>query len=134
MVFYIPFTCITLYLFQRSPLLRYAIKITNNGMREKKIFCMYNYFHVSRYIKGGRKSHYVHNRIFRHTCVYKQTILTKYRLGSTTGSRKKVNIQRPLLVFLIKYLRPFKKNLGGHSRTVEISDYPRFSPIGVPKN
>ena len=92
MVFFIPFTCITLYLFYRSPLLRYAIKITNNGMREKKIFCMYNYFHVSRYIKGGRKSHYVHNRIFRHTCVYKQTILTKYRLGSTTGSRKKVNI------------------------------------------
>ena len=39
-------------------------------MREKKIFCIYGCFSVSRYIEGCRNSDL--NWIFRHTCVYKQ--------------------------------------------------------------
>ena len=46
-------------------------------MREKIVFYIYGCFTVSRYIEGGRKSHFRHIRIFRHTCMHKQPILTK---------------------------------------------------------
>ena len=46
-------------------------------MRGKKIFCIYDWFSVSRYIEGGRKSFFKRNWIFRHTCMYKQPTLTK---------------------------------------------------------
>ena len=39
------------------PPLCYSLKITNYGMREKKIFCIYGCFSVSSYIKGCRRSH-----------------------------------------------------------------------------
>ena len=54
--------------------------------------------------------------------------------GSVIGPRKKTHIQRPLMDFLVEGLGLFQKNLSGHFRTVEIPQYPRFSPIGVPKN
>ena len=36
----------------------YSLKIRNYRMREK-IFCIYYCFSISRYIKGGRKSHFL---------------------------------------------------------------------------
>ena len=39
--------------FTHSPPLCYLLKITNNGLREKKIFFIYGCFSVSRCIKGG---------------------------------------------------------------------------------
>ena len=58
-------TCVTVGIFHRILLLNftlssplcYSLKIRNYVMREKKIFCIYGYFNVSRFIKGGRKSH-----------------------------------------------------------------------------
>ena len=44
--------------FTLSPPLCYSLKITNYGLREKKIFCINGCFSVSRYVKGGRKSHF----------------------------------------------------------------------------
>ena len=46
-------------------------------MRGKKICCIHGCFSASCYIKGGRRSIFKHNYIFRQTCMYKQTILTK---------------------------------------------------------
>ena len=45
-----------LILLCRLPLC-HSLKITNYGMGEKKIFCIYGYFSVSTYVKRGRKSH-----------------------------------------------------------------------------
>ena len=63
--------------FTLLPPLCYSLKITNCRMREKEIFCMYDCFSISRCIKGGRKSHYEHNRGFRRTYMCKHPILTK---------------------------------------------------------
>ena len=40
-----------------SPPLCYSLKLTNYGMREKRIFCIYDYYSESRYIKRSRKSY-----------------------------------------------------------------------------
>ena len=55
-VFHFIRLCHTFLILTLSPLLSYSPKITNYGVREKKIFCMYGCFNVSRYIKGGKKS------------------------------------------------------------------------------
>ena len=47
----------------------YSLKIRNYRMREKKIFCIYGCFSLSRYIKGGRNHIFRHERIFRYTCI-----------------------------------------------------------------
>ena len=39
------------------PCVSYQTSLRNYGMRKRKIFCIYGCFTVSRYIKGGRKSH-----------------------------------------------------------------------------
>ena len=54
---FLPFTCVTLCQFYSLSSLSYSLKITNYGMREKKIFCIYGCFNLSRYIKEGKKSH-----------------------------------------------------------------------------
>ena len=56
MALFIPFTCVTLCQLYSitSPVL---LKISNYGMRKTKIFCIYGYFLISRFIKGGRKLH-----------------------------------------------------------------------------
>ena len=46
-------------------------------MKEKKIFCIYGWFSVSRYIEEGRKSLCRRNWIYKHTCMYEQPTLTK---------------------------------------------------------
>ena len=61
---------------------RYSLALfTNNKLwnkkKEKKSFCIYIYFSVSRYIKEGRKSYLQTQSHFRHTCMYKQPILRK---------------------------------------------------------
>ena len=63
MASFIPLTCVTLCQFYSvtSPVL--FTKITNYEMREKKIFCMYSCFNVSRDIKEGRKSYHHHRFI-----------------------------------------------------------------------
>ena len=61
------------------PIYNFELLFTKNNkyeIREKKIFRMYGCFSISRCIKGDRKSCYGHNRIFRHTCMCKQLILT----------------------------------------------------------
>ena len=63
--------------FTLSPLLRYSLKITKFGMRKKKIFRIYGCFSVL-HIKGVENRVFRHNRIFRHTCKYKQPILRKW--------------------------------------------------------
>ena len=40
-----------------SPPLCESLKVTNYGMSEKKIFCIYGYFSISPYIKVSRKLH-----------------------------------------------------------------------------
>ena len=49
--------------FTLSPHLCYLLKINNYGKREKKIFYIYVYFSVLRYIKGGIKLS-LHNHNF----------------------------------------------------------------------
>ena len=44
--------------FALLPPMRYSPKMKNYGVREKKIFCIYGCFSISRYIKGGRKRHF----------------------------------------------------------------------------
>ena len=52
-------------------------KITNFGMKENEIFCIYACFSVTCYIKGGRKRILGYKRIFQYTNMHKQPILTK---------------------------------------------------------
>ena len=63
--------------FTLSLFLCYSLKLTNCGMRGKNIFCMYDCLVIPCYIKGCTKLHYRHNRIFRHTCMCKKSILIK---------------------------------------------------------
>ena len=44
--------------------------------KEITVFCRYGCFSVSRYIKGGRKSHLKVHCIFRQTCMFKPLTLT----------------------------------------------------------
>ena len=55
--------------FSLSSLLHYSIKITNCGTREKKIFCVYDFFRVLRYVNGDRKSHLQTQSFFLNTDV-----------------------------------------------------------------
>ena len=72
MAFFIPLICVTLSRFYTlSPPLCYSLKITNYGMRKKNIFRIYGCQSVSRRNRVFRQ-----DRIFRHTCMYKQLILT----------------------------------------------------------
>ena len=61
-VIFILFTCVTLCQFSSitSSITSssYALKIKSYGAKEKKIFCIYDCFGISRYIKGGRKLHF----------------------------------------------------------------------------
>ena len=62
--------------FTLSPSLCYSLEIRNNGMREKKIFCIYGC--ISDIISQEVENRiFRQNCIFRHTCIYKQPILTK---------------------------------------------------------
>ena len=72
MAFFIPLICVTLSrLYTLSPPLCYSLKIINYGMRKKNIFRIYGCLSVSR-----RNRVFSQDRIFRHTCMYKQLILT----------------------------------------------------------
>ena len=72
MAFFILLICVTLSRFYTlSPPLCYSLKITNYGMRKKNIFRIYGCLSVSRRNRVFRQ-----DRIFRHTCMYKQLILT----------------------------------------------------------
>ena len=63
--------------FRLSLTLCYSLKIRTYGMIEKKMFCIYGYFSISRYIEGGRKYIFRHNWIFRDTLTYKPPTLAK---------------------------------------------------------
>ena len=76
MALFSPFTCVTLCQFYSIPS-PYSPKITNYGMREQTIFWL-----LQRITFYQRKQKidtiaFRHNRIFRHTYMYKQHILTK---------------------------------------------------------
>ena len=77
MVFFTPLTFVKLIKFFLSLPLSYSIKTRSYGMKEKKIFCIYGWFSVSRYIEEGRKSLCRRNWIYKHTCMYEQPTLTK---------------------------------------------------------
>ena len=75
--FYIPSTYITLCQFYSitSPMLLTKNKLWNERKEDFFVCMAASGYHV-RYIKGGRKSHYGHNRILD-AYMYKQPILTK---------------------------------------------------------
>ena len=63
--------------FTLSHLLRYSIKIINYGIRERQFFV---YMAASAYQGTSKEVEnriFRNNRIFSHTCMYKQPILTK---------------------------------------------------------
>ena len=62
------------YNFALSPPQWYSLKITNCGMREKKIFCLYGCWIMWQEVENRI---FRPNHIFRHTCMNKQSILTK---------------------------------------------------------
>ena len=57
-----------------SPPLCYPFKVTNYGMREKKIFIAASAYHVI--LKEIEHRIFRHNRIFRHTYMYKKPVWT----------------------------------------------------------
>ena len=57
-----------------SPPLCYPLKVTNYGMREKKIFIAASAYHVI--LKEIEHRIFRHNRIFRHTYMYKKPVWT----------------------------------------------------------
>ena len=55
--FFTPFNVVTLCQFYSITSPALFTKLHSEMKREKKIFCIYGCFTISRYIKGGRKSH-----------------------------------------------------------------------------
>ena len=65
MAFFIPLPLSHFPNFTLLPPLRYSLKITNYGIREKKIFCIYGCYHV------------ISKKVENCVCMYKQPILKK---------------------------------------------------------
>ena len=84
-----------------------------------------NCLSISRYIKGGRKSHYEHTRIFIHTCMCEQSILTEqwnYNflvliLYSYLRYNDRLSDVFLLLAVILSkcYEEPRRKDCGGHA-------------------
>ena len=68
MTFFTPFTFVKPCQFK--PITSHVLFIY--GIKEKKIFCIYGCFSVSRYAKEVKNYILRHNWVFRHTCMYKQ--------------------------------------------------------------
>ena len=77
-IFFIPFSCVTLCQFNSFISLVLFTKI-NKLWDERKEDLLYIWLlqGITRIIKEVKNSIFRHSRIFRHTCMYKQPIMTK---------------------------------------------------------
>ena len=67
----------------------HSVKIRSYGMRGQKLFSIYECFSASRYIKGGGKSIFRHNWIFRHIHWQSSGIIVRIILSIQKFSLKK---------------------------------------------